>query len=326
MDNNKPIVSICMVTYNHEKYIAKALDSILMQQCNFKYDVLIGDDVSTDSTRSIIKRYAEEHPEIFIPIFHEKNLGYQGQVNFTRVLEACKGKYIAVLEGDDYWSDPNKLQMQFDFMEANPEYVMCFTEVDMVDENSKLIENDVYRKLKDDTLTIQNVIISYKNLMPTATLFFRNQLPHPLPDFFTKAQNGDLALQLIVAHFGKIKYIPKKTACYRRHSGGITKTKEHMDAYHSALAQLYKDMNAYYKPLYNNWFRERLLHLSKIRLIDDASGKQGLKKLRHYFDRLPDYLTYSDKINIKELFYYHLVLFFPSVLKKIKSPSVDNNE
>jgi|LSQX01.2.fsa_nt_gb glycosyltransferase involved in cell wall biosynthesis len=115
------MLSVGMLTYNHEKYIAQAIDSILMQEVNFDYEIVIADDCSTDNTREIILDYQKRYPDIIKPLFQEKNLGSQKNANALRT--ACSGKYRATLEGDDYWISPSKLQKQVDFLENNPDYV-----------------------------------------------------------------------------------------------------------------------------------------------------------------------------------------------------------
>jgi len=123
IDNNKPLVSVCMITYNHENFIKDAIEGILMQKTSFPIELIIGEDCSTDNTRKIVKDYEEKYPEIIFAQYSEKNLGMIN--NFLNVLQAARGKYIALCEGDDYWTDPLKLQKQVDFLEANPEYVIC---------------------------------------------------------------------------------------------------------------------------------------------------------------------------------------------------------
>lgn len=107
-DNKEIMVSVFMMTYNHENYIAQALDSILMQKINFGYEIIVGEDCSTDRTREIILSYAQRKPDLFKLILHDHNVG--AKANQNAVLNACKGKYIAPCEGDDYWTDPYKLQ------------------------------------------------------------------------------------------------------------------------------------------------------------------------------------------------------------------------
>ena len=116
-------VSVFMITYNHEKYIAEALDSILMQKTDFDFDIVIGEDCSTDATRRIVLEYSRKYPDKIKLLLHNVNVGFIS--NMMYVLEACTGKYVAMCEGDDYWTDPFKLQKQVDFLETNKEYVLA---------------------------------------------------------------------------------------------------------------------------------------------------------------------------------------------------------
>ena len=116
-------VSVFMITYNHEKYIAEALDSILMQKTDFDFDIVIGEDCSTDATRRIVLEYSRKYPDKIKLLLHNVNVGFIS--NLMYVLEACTGKYVAMCEGDDYWTDPFKLQKQVDFLEANKEYILA---------------------------------------------------------------------------------------------------------------------------------------------------------------------------------------------------------
>ena len=125
-------VSVIVITYNHEKYIRKALDSILMQKVDFKYEILVGDDASIDSTPEIIREYKEKYPEYFNISLREKNLG--GTRNSYELMMMAKGDYIANLEGDDYWIDENKLQKQVDFLEKHDNFVGCVSDFMYVDE------------------------------------------------------------------------------------------------------------------------------------------------------------------------------------------------
>ena len=118
-----PLLSVFMITYNHEKHIAEAIESALMQKTSFKYEIVIGEDCSTDQTREIVLEYATRYADKVKPIYQERNVG--ANKNAASVREACKGKYIALLEGDDYWIDPLKLQKQVDFLEAHPDFSIC---------------------------------------------------------------------------------------------------------------------------------------------------------------------------------------------------------
>ena len=129
MDNIQPLVSICCITYNHASYIRQCLDGFLMQKVTFPIEIIINDDCSTDGTTDIIRDYEAKYPNLIKPIYHTENEYSKGTRGMfaTYCFPKAKGKYIAMCEGDDYWCDPLKLQMQVDFMESNPDYFLCGT-------------------------------------------------------------------------------------------------------------------------------------------------------------------------------------------------------
>ena len=134
--SDNPIqVSVCVVTYNQENYIIECLDSLVSQHTNFKFEIVIGEDASTDNTRAIVQRYVEKYPDLIVPIFHEKNVG-AGE-NVKQVYEKARGKYIAHVDGDDM-ALPNKLQKQFDILEANPDCNLCSHDVKQIEADGKL--------------------------------------------------------------------------------------------------------------------------------------------------------------------------------------------
>jgi glycosyltransferase involved in cell wall biosynthesis len=122
--STSPRVSVAMVTYNQEHTIAQAIESVLQQRVTCPFEVVIGEDCSTDSTRSVVERYAAAHPGLIRPRFAERNQG--GKKNFLGVFGDCRGDYVSILEGDDYWTSPNKLQLQVDALDANPHWAICF--------------------------------------------------------------------------------------------------------------------------------------------------------------------------------------------------------
>lgn len=127
-----PFVSICCLTYNHESYIRQCLDGFVMQKANFPIEILIHDDASTDGTQDIIREYEVKYPNIIKPIYQKENQYSKGvKVSLVYNYPRAKGKYIALCEGDDYWTDPYKLQKQVDFLESHPDYVMCSHDVDI---------------------------------------------------------------------------------------------------------------------------------------------------------------------------------------------------
>ena len=311
-----PLVDVIIPVYNHEKYIAQSIEGILAQKTNFKYRLVIGEDKSTDNTRAIIEKYAGLHPDIIYPIYHKKNLG--AVENGVFLISQIKAKYVAICEGDDYWIDPTKLQRQFDFMEANPEFSMCFTRAGVIDNEGKEV-NGMFPEINKEDFSIEDIIMAGAVFIPTATIFFRNILPDPLPELYFNSVSADIVIHLLVCDKGKIKCLPGITAIYRDHPGGFTKSEKVVKEGFTKLFELFIEANEYFSYRYDATIRQRLLQMSRVKLIHGSRDMKGIKKVKHYFASMPDYLKYSDKINFKELIYYHVVLFFPFLLKHRKS-------
>lgn len=130
--SSQPLVSVCMITYNHEKFIRQAIESVLCQRTNFQYELIIGEDGSTDNTRLICEEYSMRYSNVRL-LPKGCNKGYR--INFLETLKAASGKYVALCEGDDYWSDPQKLQQQFDVLERNAEVIICYHDADILYDN-----------------------------------------------------------------------------------------------------------------------------------------------------------------------------------------------
>ena len=211
---NKPSikVSVAFITYNHEPFIRQALESVLMQKTDFPFEIVIGEDCSTDGTREIVKEYKEKYPDKIKIITSGSNVG--PMPNVVRTYKACKGKYIAILEGDDYWTDPEKLQKQVDLMEANPEYSMCFTDRSVVDRQGKLLKKNTVPEKMKRTLESKDIIGNYTP--PTQTVLFRRAcLKENILEGLLKVFNGDTFLFAILASKGKLICMSEVTAAYR---------------------------------------------------------------------------------------------------------------
>lgn len=218
MEKNKlsePLVSIAVITYNQEKFISQTIDGILMQKTSFPIEIIISEDCSTDNTRKICIDYYEKYPEIIKLNLPETNMG--SMPNFIYTLNLCKGKYIAICEGDDYWIDENKLQRQVDFLESNPDFSLSAHNSLTLGHNGKMIYNP---PLDRTVYTTTDIIGLNWSIMTASIMFRRSDLS--IPEWFKKVKNGDYALQLILSTKGKINYIPEYMSVYRRHAGGLT--------------------------------------------------------------------------------------------------------
>ena len=217
MNLNSPKVSVLVITYNHERYIRQALDSILMQKVDFDYKIVIGEDCSQDGTRKILMEYKEKHSDKIVLILHEENVGMHENLNSA--LRQCTGEYIANCEGDDYWIDPHKLQKQVDFLEKHPQYIGAAHKIKVVDEHGNLnnaIKFSFY--CQDEIYTIKH---AEKGILPsqTATMVYRNILVNnPLEmDIIENYEiNGDVKLALYLALNGNIYCFNEVMSHYRR--------------------------------------------------------------------------------------------------------------
>ena len=209
------LVDILMPVYNHELFIEKALTGVVSQKTNFAFRLLIADDFSTDKSREIIEEYQIIHPNIIFPFYREKNLG--ANENSKLLFKQIKSKYIAICEGDDYWTAPNKLQAQVDFLEANPDYSICFHKIQIL-KNNEIIDDYITKVPAEIT---DQTDLSNSNFIHTVSVVYRNIIKE-MPVWFSRAMPGDypLWLMLTVNNY-KIKYLPVSMAVYRIHATGI---------------------------------------------------------------------------------------------------------
>jgi len=256
MNSSIPMVSIQMITYNHEKYISEAIEGVLKQRADFKFELVIGEDCSTDNTKIIVKEYCKKYPNTIRVVPSEKNIGMTA--NGIKTLKACSGKYIAICEGDDYWNDPLKLQKQIDMLESNHKLSLCFHNVNTIfEDNKSSIIPVVKREIKSGIYSIKAVIMN-KPRIATSSMVFVNSHINPLPEWFQEVRAGEKAIQLIVASWGDIAYLSDTMSVYRNHSDGISNNDSHFDRlwiYH----KLFK--------LFNKYTKYKYLHLTSIRLL-----------------------------------------------------------
>ena len=215
---NSPVVAVFMVTYNHENYIGQAIESVLIQKTTFPVKLFIGEDCSTDQTEAICLKYKEENPEIIDVRFNKQNLGAIN--NAKQIFEACfssGAKYIAMLEGDDYWTDPYKLQKQVDFLDANEDFAICHHNIKVIydDGRESHLSNSTDQK---GITTIED--LAHSNYIYTASCVFRNGLVKEFPVWLNNSIVGDYVLHMLNAKYGKIKFIPDVMGVYRIHKGG----------------------------------------------------------------------------------------------------------
>ncbi|MFV0419931.1 MAG: glycosyltransferase [Dysgonomonas sp.] len=251
------LVSVSMITYNHEKFIAEAIEGVVMQKTNFRFELVIGEDLSTDNTRAVCLEFQKKYPDIIRLRLNDPNQGMM--LNWINNIESGQGKYIALCDGDDYWTDPYKLQKQVDFMESNSDFSMCSHKVHTLmcghlDENMEM---------EQDILTTEDIIRKDWGLL-TASIFFRKDA-HKTPDWYYTVKNGDYALQLIVSLSGKIKFLPDYMAVYRQHLGGVSSTLKPLNQT-AWMVYLLDEFNRYTNHGFKKVIVERIKRMFKIQV------------------------------------------------------------
>lgn len=277
-------VSVAIITYNHERFIAQAIESVLMQETDFPVELVIGEDCSTDGTRVIVCEYADRYPGRVRLLLSERN---QGTIaNVVATLNACRGQYITLLDGDDYWTDPLKLQKQVEFLEANSEYVACHHDALIVDECGTTIAQSklpdaLKRDFSGDELIRRPWILMF-------TACFRNVLGEMPPEFY-EVFNGDTFLTSMLGHFGGSHYMGReiRPAAYRRHAGGVWSTLSDDEAnVHAANTHYW--LSRYYGRLgqkeYSRHFAD-VYQRTLLRLLDAHDAKHSLKACREFLSR-----------------------------------------
>jgi glycosyltransferase involved in cell wall biosynthesis len=236
----RPRVSVLILTYNQRKYISEAIESALMQKTSFNYEVLIGEDSSTDGTAATVHDYAARYPTNIRALFRSTNIG--AAANFRQTLSSCRGEFVALLEGDDYWTSSEKLQKQVDFLDQYSDCAMCF-------HNAKIIYQDddrpsvLYNSPDQKTVSTFEDLWQY-NFIASCTALFRTAAITCLPDWLSTLPFGDWPLFMLCAQHGNIGYLDEVLAVYRIHKEGLWSKLDSIQKLESRIT-FYENMNAH---------------------------------------------------------------------------------
>ena len=228
---SRPKVSVFMVTYNHEPFIAQAIESVVMQKTDFTFELIIAEDCSTDRTREIALDYQSKYPHIIKVKQNERNIG--GMKNFTQVFQLCSGEYIALLDGDDYWTSDKKLAEQVKYLSQNEDCSICWHPMIVLHEDGSQepIVSHQYSKYKNEKKSVNFLI--YSNFMHTSSIMFKNGLVSEFPEWVYDLPMCDYPLNLLLSRHGLIGCVDRVMGTYRIHSGGVwSSTKIDKRVYH----------------------------------------------------------------------------------------------
>lgn len=282
----QPHVSVLMIAYNVEEYIEQALDSVLMQEADFRYEIVIGEDCSTDRTREILTEYARQHEDKIRLILREQNLGMNP--NFAATYLECRGRYIALLDGDDYWSSPHKLQKQVDFLEEHPECAICFHNALVVHQDGEQ-EPHPFHRLGQKYPGVPKPMsgleeIALGNFMQTCSVMYRGGLVQELPDWYLSMPTFDWPLHVLHAEHGRIGYLDEVLGTYRVHAGGFWSTGmsnyRHIEEV-EMMIRAYETINRYLRYRFDKPIRRRLPYLY-FRAADASMHSARYHDVRQY--------------------------------------------
>lgn len=314
--SKNPLVSVKMITYNHEPYIAQAIEGVIMQETDFPIELIIGEDCSTDRTREIVLDYQKKHPDIIRVITSEKNVGMQK--NSFRTNKACRGKYIAICEGDDYWIDPLKLRKQVDFLEANSDYGMVHTDFDQLVDETGILTKSIIKKQKpkpewqEGKDFVKWYVAGYAKII-TCTVCFRKSVfdaSYKIEEYYNPLFNkmGDIQLFCNIAGNSYVKYLDEST-CLKRvlaesasHSKDYINTNDFSVAISNAFEYFGKKYNVP-KIYYLGYQR----HTAK-KIIKSATWNRDIHLLKKGF------AFKGLRLNIIQKNYYYLYYYFYPVL------------
>ena len=231
---NKPLVAIHCLVYNHEPYLRDCLNGFVSQQTDFPFVAIVHDDASTDNSATVIREYAEKYPDIIKPIYEKENQWRKPDGSLMRIMnnaiDATGAKYIAICEGDDYWTDPYKLQKQIDILEADESLMACVTNSCKVDQNGNLIEQKKENVVQGNIQGKYDIYDFFKepqHQYPTATVVYRIRNIDEIRKKFRHTENpflGDWTLWIILHSYGAFYYLDEVTAAYRVNPTSLTHT------------------------------------------------------------------------------------------------------
>lgn len=311
-------VSVCMIAYNHESYIEQAVEGVLMQKTNFPVVLIVGEDCSTDGTRAILCRYADRYPDRIRLLLPAHNQGLI--LNFYNTVRSCHGKYVALCDSDDFWTDPYKLQKQVEYLEAHPECAICHHPALIYKTGDQTFQKPRYRYAKP-IAGLEDLLLH--SLLQTSTVMFRNGLIKEFPDFYFKTIFNDWTLHILNAQHGKIGFIDETMAVYRAHPDGIWTSRSNLNKCHT-MVDFYFLLQSYFGAKYTHIIEQGLsreyVYLSAI-----YADLGNISSAKHYLNE-----SIRTKFPLREKWIDQLVmlgrLYLPYLYRLVKTSSLKKAE
>ncbi len=313
----QPLVTVSCIAYNHEKYIARALDSFLMQKTNFPFEIVIHDDASTDRTAEIIREYAARYPDVIRPMYQTENQYSRGISNISGAFNfpRARGKYIAMCEGDDYWIDDTKLQRQADYMEAHPECTLCFHAAKIESEDKAMRAREV-RPYRHSKICTAEEVIDKKANYPTASLMFPARLGKILPQWYHDCPVGDVPIHIFMASHGTVYYMDRKMSVYRQ---GVSVSwsaqmergdyKENLIRHHNAMKKMFREFAKDTDHRYDKAIKSAFKRMDFLTLLN--TKEYGEAKQR-------EYRKYYRELDLRTRFFLNMDLYCPWIYRGLK--------
>ncbi|NKQ12765.1 glycosyltransferase family 2 protein [Pseudomonas sp. SST3] len=281
-NSRDPLLSIVCLAYNHADFISETLDGFLLQETDFPFEVIVHDDASTDGTAAIIRDYAKRYPSVIKPIYQQENQYCQGIPFSTRLFAQAHGKYIAYCEGDDYWTDPHKLQIQVDFLEHHHDYVITYHDAFMFNSQGVVRTPHLQGKLRRDASARQ---LMQARPVSTLTVCFRN-LVQELPPELHGVEVLDICWWSLLGAHGKGKFIEAiKPAAYRVHEGGIFSMRSSKQRIQMTM-HAYYSLARYYQRIGNQSLYEYFMIQVFTQALASISPLNKLQALRQVFQNI----------------------------------------
>ena len=306
----KPKLSVCLITYNHEKYLQQCIESIIAQKCNEPFEIIIGEDNSTDNTPAIVASYQQKYPKLISVIVSEKNVGMVE--NWRRTIEAARGEYIAIVEGDDFWNSDLKLQQQIDLMDVEKECALSFHDVDVIFGDGVPKIDSLTRFEGESKFSIQDVI-TRNWFVPTCSMVIRKICLSDFPDWTKNLKAIDMVVQLLAASNGGIHYINEKLATYRIHDTGQSQIqwlgKENI--FEFTIIDILQNFDNYSNGKYRDYVHQRLERAYRSLLA------KNLPWSKHYLKAMAGLVKLNPKKNGSIIKDWLITNFIPTHLYKI---------